>query len=139
MIDNNRQLLMKRVSSTTENGRHHGGLNPISLSFSSKPSSERIRWVRMCCFILSFRVNALLHIGHCTLFSPVCFLPCRAACPDVVNVAVHLCDRANGHGYLFFRMPRGRPNSSVGPKRISFMGSGEAEGGGGRYGCGRGS
>jgi len=43
--------------------------------------------VRSCCFILSFLVNALLQIGQWTPFSPVCFLPCRAACPEVVKVA----------------------------------------------------
>lgn len=55
--------------------------------------------------MLSFRVNALLHTGQCTLFSPVCFLPCRAAWPEVVNVAEHAWLAAYGHGYLFFRGP----------------------------------
>lgn len=57
--------------------------------------------------MLSFRVNALLQIGHSTLFSPVCFLPWRAAWPDVVNVAVHPCVEAYGQGYLFRRLIRG--------------------------------
>lgn len=55
--------------------------------------------------MLSFRVNALLQIGQWTLFSPVCFFPCRAACPDVVNVAEQLWLAAYGQGYLFFRDP----------------------------------
>lgn len=32
-------------------------------------------WVRSCCFMLSFLVNALLQTGQWTPFSPVCFLP----------------------------------------------------------------
>ena len=35
-------------------------------------------------------------------FSPVCFLPCLAACPDVVKVSVQLWRTACGHGYFFF-------------------------------------
>lgn len=38
-------------------------------------SLEWVRCVRMCCFMLSFRVNALLQMGQWTLFSPVCFFP----------------------------------------------------------------
>jgi hypothetical protein len=53
--------------------------------------------------MLSFRVKALLQIGQCTLFSPVCFFPWRAAWPEVVNVAEQLWLVANGQGYLFFR------------------------------------
>lgn len=56
--------------------------------------------------MLSFLVNALLQIGQCTLFSPVCFLPCRAACPEVVNVEEQLWLTAYGQGYLFLRTPR---------------------------------
>ena len=62
--------------------------------------------------MLSLRVNALSQIGQCTLFSPVCFLPCRAACPEVVNVAVQPWLAAKGQGYLFFRvMPFGAMDS----------------------------
>ena len=43
--------------------------------------------VRSCCFMLSLRVKALLQVGHWMFFSPVCFLPWRAACPEVVNVS----------------------------------------------------
>jgi hypothetical protein len=62
---------------------------PDSGSEADRISSECVlRWVRICCFMLSLRVKALLQIGQCTLFSPVCFLPWRAAWPEVVNVAV---------------------------------------------------
>lgn len=44
-------------------------------------------------------------MGQCTLFSPVCFLPWRAAWPDVVKVAEHPWLAANGQGYLFFLVP----------------------------------
>lgn len=57
--------------------------------------------------MLSFRVKALLQIGQWTLFSPVCFLPCRAAWPEVVKVAVQEWDTAYGQGYLFFLVSRG--------------------------------
>ncbi len=43
--------------------------------------------VRSCCFMLSFRVKALLHVGQWMFFSPVCFFPWRAAWPEVVNVS----------------------------------------------------
>ena len=43
--------------------------------------------VRSCCFMLSLRVKALPHVGQWTFFSPVCFLPWRAAWPDVVKVS----------------------------------------------------
>ena len=46
--------------------------------------------VRSCCFMLSFLVNAFLQVGHRMFFSPVCFFPCLAACPDVVNVSLQL-------------------------------------------------
>ena len=46
-------------------------------------------------------MNAFLHVGHRMFFSPVCFFPCRAACPDVVNVSVQLWRKAWGHGYFF--------------------------------------
>ena len=45
--------------------------------------------VRSCCFMLSLRVKALLHVGHRIFFSPVCFFPCRAAWPEVVNLSGH--------------------------------------------------
>lgn len=45
--------------------------------------------VRSCCFMLSLRVNALLQVGQWMFFSPVCFLPWRAAWPDVVKVSRH--------------------------------------------------
>lgn len=53
----------------------------------------------------------MLQIGQITLFSPVCFLPWRAACPDVVNVAPQPCDAPYGHGYLFFLA--GLPDGAV--------------------------
>ena len=46
--------------------------------------------VRSCCFMLSLRVKALWQVGQWTFFSPVCFLPCRAAWPEVVNVSPQL-------------------------------------------------
>jgi len=66
-----------------------------------EPDSEPL-CVRSCCFMLSFRVKALLQMGQWTPFSPVCFLPCRAAWPEVVNVATQLWEAAYGQGYLFF-------------------------------------
>ena len=51
-------------------------------------SKRLFLWVRSCCFILSFRVKALLQVGQWIFFSPVCFLPWRAACPEVVNVSL---------------------------------------------------
>lgn len=57
--------------------------------------------VRSCCFMLSLRVKVLPHVGQATFFSPVCFLPCRAACPEVVKVSLHPNDLACGHGYFF--------------------------------------
>src|SRR5436190_10442454 len=66
-------------------------------------SSEiEARWVRRCCFMLSFRVKALLQTGQWALFSPVCFFPWRAAWPEVVKVAGQACEAAYGQGYLFF-------------------------------------
>ncbi len=59
-------------------------------------------WVRSCCFILSFRVKALLQVGQWIFFSPVCFFPCRAACPEVVKVSRHAYRVACGQGYFFF-------------------------------------
>lgn len=70
-------------------------------SSDALPDAEPL-CVRSCCFMLSFLVNALLQIGQCTPFSPVCFLPCRAAWPEVVKVAEQLCEVAYGQGYLFF-------------------------------------
>lgn len=58
-------------------------------------------WVRSCCFMLSLRVKALLQVGQWMFFSPVCFLPCRAAWPEVVNVSWHAYRAACGHGYFF--------------------------------------
>lgn len=58
-------------------------------------------WVRSCCFMLSLRVKALLQVGQWMFFSPVCFLPCRAAWPDVVKVSWHAYRTACGHGYFF--------------------------------------
>lgn len=58
-------------------------------------------WVRSCCFMLSLRVKALLQVGQWMFFSPVCFLPCRAACPEVVKVSWHAYRTACGHGYFF--------------------------------------
>lgn len=58
--------------------------------------------VRSCCFMLSLRVNALLQVGQWMFFSPVCFLPWRAAWPDVVNVSLHAYLTAWGQGYFFF-------------------------------------
>lgn len=43
--------------------------------------------VRSCCFMLSLRVKALWQVGQCMFFSPVCFLPWRAAWPEVVKVS----------------------------------------------------
>jgi hypothetical protein len=43
---------------------------------------------------LSLRVNALPQTGQWTDFSPVCFLPCLAAWPEVVNVEVQPWDVA---------------------------------------------
>ena len=37
-------------------------------------------------------------------FSPVCFLPCRAAWPEVVNVSVQANVLAWGQGYFFLVM-----------------------------------
>lgn len=58
--------------------------------------------VRSCCFMLSFRVKALLQVGQWMFFSPVCFFPWRAAWPDVVNVSWHKYRAACGQGYFFF-------------------------------------
>lgn len=58
-------------------------------------------WVRSCCFMLSLRVKALLQVGQRMFFSPVCFLPWRAAWPDVVKVSWHPYRTACGHGYFF--------------------------------------
>ena len=57
--------------------------------------------VRSCCFMLSFRVKVLPQVGQDTFFSPVCFLPCRAAWPDVVNVSLQLAVLACGQAYFF--------------------------------------
>lgn len=57
--------------------------------------------VRSCCFMLSFRVKALLQVGQWMFFSPVCFLPWRAAWPEVVNVSVQEYRAAWGQGYFF--------------------------------------
>lgn len=51
------------------------------------PSMREGLWVRSCCFMLSLRVKALLQVGQWMFFSPVCFLPCRAAWPEVVKVS----------------------------------------------------
>lgn len=64
-------------------------------------SSREGLWVRSCCFMLSLRVKALLQVGQWMFFSPVCFLPCRAAWPDVVKVSWHAYRTACGHGYFF--------------------------------------
>jgi hypothetical protein len=63
--------------------------------------------------MLSFRVNALLQTGQWTLFSPVCFFPCRAAWPEVVKVAAQECEAAYGQGYLFFLLTLGALKSPV--------------------------
>ena len=72
-------------------------LRVLAESFSkpllSSPS-ELLLCVRSCCFMLSLRVKALLQTGQRTPFSPVCFFPCRAACPEVVNVAEQVCEMA---------------------------------------------
>ena len=59
--------------------------------------------VRSCCFMLSFRVKALLQVGQWMFFSPVCFLPWRAAWPDVVKVSWQANRAACGQGYFFLR------------------------------------
>lgn len=46
-------------------------------------------------------MKAFLQVGHTTFFSPVCFLPWRAAWPEVVKVSVHLKAMACGQGYFF--------------------------------------
>lgn len=51
-------------------------------------SAREVLCVRSCCFILSLRVKALLQVGQWMFFSPVCFLPWRAAWPEVVKVSV---------------------------------------------------
>ena len=51
--------------------------------------------------MLSFLVKALLQVGQWMFFSPVCFLPWRAAWPDVVNVSLHEYRAAWGQGYFF--------------------------------------
>ena len=51
--------------------------------------------------MLSLRVNAFPQVGQLTFFSPVCFLPWRAAWPEVVNVSAHLYSLACGQGYFF--------------------------------------
>jgi hypothetical protein len=61
---------------------------------SSDVVEPRCACVRSCCFILSLRVNALPQTGQWTDFSPVCFLPCLAAWPEVVNVEVQSWDAA---------------------------------------------
>ena len=37
-------------------------------------------------------------------FSPVCFLPCRAAWPEVVKVSAQRTRVACGHGYFFLQI-----------------------------------
>ena len=64
-------------------------------------SVREVLCVRSCCFILSLRVKALLHVGQWMFFSPVCFLPWRAAWPEVVKVSVQEKRAACGQGYFF--------------------------------------
>lgn len=73
-------------------------------------------WVRSCCFMLSLRVKALLQVGQTTDFSPVCFLPWRAAWPEVVKVSEQLKRVACGQGNFFF----GRPDGAVG-EELEFV------------------
>lgn len=76
--------------------------NPSSSPLGTMSSEIDVWWVRWCCFMLSFRVKALLHIGQWTLFLLVCFFPCRAAWPEVIKLARHACEAAYGQGYLLF-------------------------------------
>ena len=67
----------------------------LALPMTGEPATEPLLLfgflcVRSCCFMLSFLVKAFLHVGQRMFFSPVCFFPCRAAWPDVVNVSVQL-------------------------------------------------
>ena len=64
-------------------------------------SMREVLCVRSCCFMLSLRVKALLHVGQWMFFSPVCFLPWRAAWPEVVKVSVQEKRAACGQGYFF--------------------------------------
>ena len=98
----NPSLLMLIASVSAREAFLLAPLLPITGDAAVDPVRDPPLCVRSCCFMLSFRVKALLHVGQRMFFSPVCFLRGRAAGAEGVMGAGPEKRAAWGHGYFFF-------------------------------------